>query len=111
MVSESNDETNFPHKLVLTNTQVSKIFKAFTNDSSANIKCLKTQISKMVQLGRFLSKLLEPLLKAGLPLIVIVLKPLAKSVFVPLGLRTTKSATDAAFQNTTFGSGTTSLIF
>ena len=41
------DETNFPHKLLLTDTQVSKIRKAFANGSSSNIKFLKTQLSKM----------------------------------------------------------------
>ena len=35
---DSNDENNFPHKLLLTNTQVSKLRKAFANNSSANIK-------------------------------------------------------------------------
>ena len=34
---DSNDENNFPHKLLLTNTQVSRLRKAFANDSSANI--------------------------------------------------------------------------
>ena len=34
---DSNDENNFPHKLLLTNTQVSRLRKAFSNDSSANI--------------------------------------------------------------------------
>ena len=43
----SGDETNFPHKLLLTDTQVSKIRKAFANGSSSNIKFLKTQLSKM----------------------------------------------------------------
>ena len=38
----SNDENNVPHKLLLTNTQVSKLCKAFANGSSANIKLLKT---------------------------------------------------------------------
>ena len=38
LIGNSNDETNFPDKLLLTNTQVSKIGKAFANDSSANIK-------------------------------------------------------------------------
>ena len=33
-----NDENNFPHKLLLTNAQYSKLCKAFANDSSANIK-------------------------------------------------------------------------
>ena len=50
LFGSSNDETNFPHKL-LTNTQVSKICKAFANGSSANIKFSKTQLSKMIQSG------------------------------------------------------------
>ena len=54
VVDESNDETNFCHKLLLTNTQVSKIRKAFANGSSANIEFSKTHLSKMVQLGGFL---------------------------------------------------------
>ena len=41
MAGSSNDETNFPHQLLLTNTQVSKICKNFTNGLSANIKVLK----------------------------------------------------------------------
>ena len=57
-VGESNDENNFPYKLLLTNTQVSKIRKAFANGSSANIKFLKTRRSKMVQFGRILMPLL-----------------------------------------------------
>ena len=36
-IESSNDETNFSHKLLLTNTQVSKIRKPFTNGLSANI--------------------------------------------------------------------------
>ena len=38
LIGNSNDETNFPHKLLLTNTQVSNVRKAFANGSSANIK-------------------------------------------------------------------------
>ena len=49
IVGDSNDENNLPHKLSLTNTQVSKTRKAFANNSSANIKLLKTQIHKMGQ--------------------------------------------------------------
>ena len=45
----SNDETNFPHKLLLTNIQVSKLRKTFANDSSANIKFSKTHLLKMMQ--------------------------------------------------------------
>ena len=41
---------------------------------------------KIGQSGGFLGRLLEPLLKTGLPLIGNVLKPLAKSVLIPLGL-------------------------
>ena len=65
MVAESNDETNFPHKLLLTDTQVSKIRKAFANSLSANIKFSETQLSKMIQLGGILGRFLGPLLKAG----------------------------------------------
>ena len=51
MVGESNDETNFPCKLLVTDKQVSRLCKAFANESSANIKLSKTQLSKIVQLG------------------------------------------------------------
>ena len=50
-IGNSNDETNFPHKLLLTDTQVSKTRNAFANVSSANIKFSKTWLSKIVQLG------------------------------------------------------------
>ena len=59
-VGDSNDENNFPHKLLLTNTQVSKTRKTFANDSSANIKFSKTKLHKIVQSERFLGRLLEP---------------------------------------------------
>ena len=54
LIGSSNDKTNFPHKLLLTNTEVSKNHKAFANGSSANIKFSKTQLSKMIQSGGFL---------------------------------------------------------
>ena len=47
-----NDETNFPYKLLLTNTQVSKIRKVFANGSTAKIKFSKMQMSKMAQISR-----------------------------------------------------------
>ena len=81
-----DNETNFPHKLLLTNKQVSNPRKAFENHSSADIKLSKTQLSKMIQSGGFLGRLLGPLLKTGLSLIKNVIKPLAKSVLIPLGL-------------------------
>ena len=49
----------------------------------------------MIQSGGFLGRLLGPLLKTGLPLIKNVIKPLAKSVLIPLGLTTAASAADA----------------
>ena len=58
-----DNETNFPHKLLLTNRQVSNLRKAFANYSSTDIKLSKTQIPKMVQSGGFLGRLLHPLLK------------------------------------------------
>ena len=42
IVRDSNNENNFLHKLLLTNTQVSKLRKAFANNCSANIKLSKT---------------------------------------------------------------------
>ena len=61
-VGDSNDENNFPHKLLLTNTQVPKLHKAFENNSSANINLSKTQLHKIGQSDRFLGRLLGPLL-------------------------------------------------
>ena len=93
MIGDS--ETNFPHKLLLTNKQVADLRKSFANHSSTDIKLSKTQLSKMIQSGRFLGRLLGPLLKTGLPLIKNVIKPLAKSVLIPLGLTAAASAADA----------------
>ena len=73
MIGDSNDETNFADKLLLTNKQVSNLGKAFGNYLSADIKLSKPQLSKIVQLGGFLCKLLDPLLKTGLPLMKHVL--------------------------------------
>ena len=80
MVGNSNDNTNFPHELLLTNRQVANIRKAFAKNTSVDIKLSKTKLSKMMQSGGFLGKLLSPLLKTGLPLIKNLIKPLAKSV-------------------------------
>ena len=105
IVGDSNDENSFPHKLLLTNTQVSKLRKTFANGSSAKIKLSKTQLHKIVQSGGFLG----PLLKTGLPLIGIVLKPLAKRVLIPLGLIAAELATDASIHKKMFRSGFTIL--
>ena len=53
-------ETSFPHKLLLTNRQVENLRKAFTNKSSTDINLSKTQLSKMIQSGGFLGRLLCP---------------------------------------------------
>ena len=66
----------------------------FVNNSSVNIKLSKTQLSKILKTGEYLGTVLGPLLKAGLPLMKKVLKPLA-SVLIPLGLTETASAADA----------------
>ena len=95
MIGNSDDETNFPHKLLLTNKQVANLWKAFANYLSTDIKLSKTQLSKMIQLGGFLGRLLGPLLKTGLPLMKSVIQPLAKSVLIPLGLTAAASAADA----------------
>ena len=54
MIGNSVDETNFLHKLLLTNRQVGNLRKAFANYLSTDIKLSKTQISKIRQLGGFL---------------------------------------------------------
>ena len=58
-----DNESNFPHKLLLTNRQVVNLRKAFANYLSAYIKLSKTQLSKMIQSGGFLGRLLGPILK------------------------------------------------
>ena len=105
MTGDSNDQTNFQHELLLTGRQVSSIRKAFANNSSVDIKFSKAQLSKMIQSGEFLGKLLGPLLKTGLPLIKNVLTPLAKSVLIPLGLTAAASAADAEIHKKILGSG------
>ena len=97
--------TNFPHKLLLTNRQVSNNRKAFANNSSTDIKLSKTQLSKMIQSGGSLSRLLGPLVKTGLPLIKKVIKPLTKSVLIHLGLIAAASAAGAGIHNKILGSG------
>ena len=79
-----DNESNFRDKLLLTNRQVASLRKAFANYLSTDIKLSKTQLSKMMQSGGFIGRLLGPLLKTGLPLIKNVIQPLAKSVLIPL---------------------------
>ena len=67
MIGNSNDKTNFPLDLLLTNRQVANLRKAFSNNLSTDIKLSKIQLSKMIQSGGFLGRLLGPLLKTRLP--------------------------------------------
>ena len=106
----ANNETNFPHELLLSDRQISSLRKSFANNSSINIKLSKTQLSKTIQSGGFLSRLLGPLLKTGLPLIKNVIKPLAKSVLIPLGLTAAAPAVDVGIHKKILGSGTTTTL-
>ena len=65
MVGNSKDNTNFPHELLLTNRQVANLPQAFANYLSTDIKLSKTQLSKMIQSGGFLGKLLGPYEELG----------------------------------------------
>ena len=59
----------------------------------------------MIQSGGFLGRLLGPLLKTGLPLIKNVIKPLAKSVLIPLELTAAASAADAGIHKKSLDQG------
>ena len=89
VIGNSDDEANFPHKLLLTNRQVANLCKAFANHASTDIRLSKAQLNKM-QKGGFL-RFLAPLLKSGLPLLKSVIKPLGM-----LGLIAAALAIDAA---------------
>ena len=110
MIGNFDEKTNFPHKLLLTNSQVAKLRKAFANYLSTDINLSKTQLSKMIQSRGFLGRLLGSLLKTGLPLMKNVIKPLAKSVLISLGLTAAASAADAGIHKKILGSGNTTLI-
>ena len=89
---------NLPHELLLATGQTTKPRNAIENNMSTDIKLPKSQISKTIQSGGFLGKLLGPSLKTGLPLIKNVIKPLAKSVLIPSGLTAAASAADAGIE-------------
>ena len=109
-VGDSTDENNFAHKLLLTNTQVSKIRKAFVNNSLTDINLSKIQLYKITQSGGFGRRFLGPLLKTRLPLMGNLLKTLAKSVLIPLGIMVVASATDVDIHKKIFRSGFTTLL-
>ena len=84
MIGNSDDETNFPHKLLISNRQVANLCKVFANYTSTDIQLSKTQLSKMIQSDGVLGKRLGALLKFELPLLKSLIQPLAKSVLIPL---------------------------
>ena len=90
---------------LLTNSQVANLRKAFANYLPTDIKLSKTQLSKMIQSGWFLGRLLGPLLRKGLPLVKNVIKTLAKSVLIPLGLTAAASAAEAGIHKKILESG------
>ena len=89
----------------MTNRQVANTRKAFASNSSIDIRLSKTQLSKMIQSGEFFGRLLGPLPKSGLPLISNVIKPLAKSVLIPLGLTAAASTADVGIHKKILESG------
>ena len=101
---------DLPHELLLTTRQKTKIRNAFNNNTSTDLKLSKGQINKIIQSGRFLSGLLGPLSKTGLPLIKNVIKPLFKSVLILLGLTAAALAADAGIHKKILGSGNITLI-
>ena len=68
--------TVIPHKLLLTNRQVADLCRAFTNRKSTDIKLSKTQLYKKIKSEGFLGRLLDPVIRAGLPLMKSVNQPL-----------------------------------
>ena len=45
VIGDSNDENNFPHKLLLNNTETLRIRKVFANNSSTNIELSKNSVA------------------------------------------------------------------
>ena len=72
-----------------------KYVKSLNNNMSTGLKLSRAHISKIIQSGGFLGRILGPLLKTVLSLIKNAVKPLAKSVLFPLGLTAAATATDA----------------
>ena len=83
------NSNNLPRELLLTIRQTTKLRNAIESNMSTDIKLPKAQISKIIQSGGFLGKLLGPLLKTGLPLLKSVMKP-----FGLLGLTAASPAID-----------------
>ena len=96
---------NLSHELFLTAGQTTKPRNAIENNMSTDIKLSKAQISKIIQSGGFLGKILGPLLKTGLPLLKLVIKRLGF-----LGLTAASPVIDTGVQKKIYGSGTAILV-
>ena len=105
IVAEMFSGNNLPHELLLTSRQITKLRNNIENNLQTDIKLSKAQISKIIQSGGFLAKIVGPLLKTGLPLLKSVIKPLGL-----LGLTAASSAIDAGVQKKIYGSGTTAFV-
>ena len=69
MIGNSDDEINFPHKLLSTNRQIANLRKTFANHTSTDIKLSKAQLTKM-QKGGFL-KIFSTIIKVWIVFIKI----------------------------------------
>ena len=110
MIGNSDDKINFQHELSLTNRQAANLREAFANNSSSDIKVSKNQLSNTLQSEGFLGRRIDPLLKPGLPLMKNLMKPLVKSVLIPIGLSAASPAADSEIHKKILRSGTTTLI-
>ena len=92
------NKNKFPHELLLTTRQETKLGNAFKSNLSTDIMLSKSQISKVTQSGGFLGSLLStlagPLMKVGVPL--------AKSILAPLGITAAASTIDAGVKKKTW---------
>ena len=92
------NNNKFPHELLLTTRQETKLGNAFKSNLSTDIMLSKSQISKVTQSGGFLGSLLStlagPLMKVGVPL--------AKSILAPLGITAAASTIDAGVKKKTW---------
>ena len=100
------NKDELPHELLLTTKHNTKLRNAINNNLAADIKLNKAQIKKLIQsegfLGKLLSKLVGPLMKAAMPL--------AKNVLAPLGLTAAMSLIDGSIQKKIPGSGVKLII-
>ena len=90
------NENSFPHGLLLTTRQKSKVRNAFNNNMSTDWKLSRAQISKTIESGEFLGSLLSKL--AG-PLMKVAIH-LAKNILAPLGITAAALAIDVGIQKT-----------